>query len=285
MPETPSDPPPPTLTLALRWLRGMLPADSRDQAEQLLLGVLGLRRSDLYSRQETPLDPGQREQLRGAAQRLADGEPLAYVLGTQGFWTFDLEVGPDVLIPRPDTEILVHEALLRVPDGAALRLADLGTGSGAVALALATERPGCRVLALDRSLAALRVARRNAQRHGLDNLDWLVADWLLPLNAQFDLLVSNPPYLAADDPHLQRDGLQHEPQLALVSGSDGLDAIRSIIDQAPARLRPGGWLLLEHGWEQGAAVRELLQAAGYGEVCSARDLAGRERVSGGLRPA
>jgi release factor glutamine methyltransferase len=285
MPETPDQSLPWTLAAALRWLRGLLPADLREEAEALLLGTLELPRSDLFSRPEAALDAAQIARLGAAAQRLASGEPLAYVLGRQGFWTFDLEVGPEVLIPRPDTESLVREALQRVPSDATLRLADLGTGSGALALALAAERPGCRVLAVDRSLAALRVARRNARRYRLENLDWLAADWLQPLNMQFDLIAANPPYLAEDDPHLLRDGLDREPRLALVSGPDGLQAIRDIIDQARGRLRPGAWLLLEHGWEQGAAVRELLRRGGYAEVFSARDLAERERVSGGLRPA
>lgn len=285
MPETSNESSPLSLAAALRWLRGTLPETLREDAQALLLGTLARPRSDLFTRPEAALDLAEVERLRAAAERLAGGEPLAYVLGRQGFWTFDLEVGPEVLIPRPDTETLVREALRRVPTDAALRLADLGTGSGALALALAAERPACRVLAVDRSLAALRLARRNARRYRLDNLDWLAADWLRPLNMSFDLIASNPPYLAADDPHLRCDGLDREPRLALVAGAEGLQAIGDIIQQAPERLRPGGWLLLEHGWQQGAAVRERLRVAGYAEVFTARDLAERERVSGGIRPA
>lgn len=273
-----------TLAEALRWLR-VTHAAEPELAEPLLLGVLDMQRNLLFSRPETALSAEQMDRLRAASARLRAGEPLAYVLGRQGFWSFDLEVGPAVLIPRPDTELLVRAALARLPAAASAQLVDLGTGSGAVALALAAERPDLRVLAVDRSPAALRVARRNARRLGLANLDWLVADWLSALNTQFDLIASNPPYLAEDDPHLGRDGLDREPRLALVSGQDGLDAIRRIIDQAGARLRPGGWLLLEHGWEQGAAVRDLLRQAGYAEVFTQRDLAERERVSGALRPA
>ncbi len=273
-----------TLAEALRWLRGVHAADP-GLAEPLLLGVLDLQRNVLFSRPETVLSAEQIDRVQSASSRLRAGEPLAYVLGRQGFWEFDLEVSPEVLIPRPDTELLVRAALARLPRHRPLQVADLGTGSGAVAMALAAERPAIRVLAVDRSRAALGVARRNAARLSLDNLDWLVGDWLSALVASFDLIASNPPYLAEHDPHLQRDGLDREPRLALVSGPDGLDAIRCIIDQACARLRPGGWLLLEHGWEQGAAVRDLLRGAGYAEVFTERDLAGRERVSGGFRSA
>jgi release factor glutamine methyltransferase len=284
MPESSEQPTLQTLAAALRWLRAEHAAEPR-LAEALLLGVLQLHRDVLFSRPETGLSAQQVDQLLAASARLRAGEPLAYVLGRQGFWSFDLEVGPEVLIPRPDTETLVREALLRVPSEATMQLADLGTGSGALALALAAERPGCRVLAVDCSLAALRLARRNARRQRLDNLDWLAADWLRALNMRFNLIASNPPYLAEDDPHLGRDGLQCEPRLALVAGRDGLEAIRDIVEQAHPRLHAGGWLLLEHGWQQGAAVRELLLSTGYAEVFSARDLADRERVSGGLRRA
>lgn len=283
MPETDADPPQ-SLGSALRWLRGRLPEQVRDQAEALLLGVLRLQRSVLFSRPETPLPAEDRILLRDAADRLADGEPLAYVLGRQGFWSFELAVGPEVLIPRPDSEVLVRMALQRLPPQQPHWLADLGTGSGALALALASERPQSRVLAVERSLAALRTARDNARRLGLCNLDWLAADWLSALRQPFDLIVSNPPYLAEDDPHLGRDGLDREPRQALVAGSDGLSAIRRIVHDAVPLLRAGGWLLLEHGWQQGAAVRQMLGLSGYAEVFSERDLGGRERVSGGRRP-
>lgn len=279
------DSPPRSLGEALQRLRQLLSAADPERAEPLLLGLLELPRSRLFSRPESPLGADDWPRVEAAAARLLGGEPLAYVLGTQGFWTFDLEVGPDVLIPRPDTEVLVDAALQRLPVGAAARVVDLGTGSGAVALALARERPSAQVLAVERSLPALAVARRNARRHALANLDFLAADWLSALSGRFDLVVSNPPYLAKDDPHLGRDGLQYEPQAALVSGADGLDAIRAIAEQARAVLQPGGWLLLEHGWEQGEAVREVLGEWGYRERFIARDLAGRDRVSGGLRPA
>lgn len=277
-------PSPLSLAGALASLRSALPADAAGEAERLLLGVLDLPRSLLFSHPERAIGEHDARRLWSARDRLLAGEPLAYVIGQQGFWDFDLEVSPAVLIPRPDTEVLVRAALARLPAGCPLRIADLGTGSGAVAMALAAERPQARVLALDRSLAALRTARRNAQRYALA-LDWLCADWLSALDASFDLIASNPPYLAEHDPHLQRDGLDREPRSALVSGSDGLDAIRCIVTQSRSRLREGGWLLLEHGFDQGAAVRELLRQGGYEGVFTEPDLAGRERVSGAFRPA
>ncbi|MCK7593682.1 peptide chain release factor N(5)-glutamine methyltransferase [Pseudomarimonas salicorniae] len=266
---------------ALRWLRTELDGPLRDEAEPLLLGVLGLGRNVLFSRPESPLTGADAARLREAVDRLRGGEPLAYVLGRQGFWSFELEVGPAVLIPRPDTEVLVQGALQRLPLDRAATVADLGTGSGAVALALAAERPQDRVLAVDCSLEALAVARRNAARHGLERIEFIAGDWLAPVNMQFDLIASNPPYLAEDDPHLGRDGLDREPRGALVSGADGLDAIRRLAVEARGALVPGGWLLLEHGWEQGQAVREVLHAAGFSDVLTLPDLAGRERVSGG----
>lgn len=280
MPETDPESTFATLAEALRWLRGVHAADP-GLAEPLLLGVLDLQRNVLFSRPETVLSAEQIDRVQSASSRLRAGEPLAYVLGRQGFWEFDLEVSPEVLIPRPDTEVLVRAALARLPRDRALQVADLGTGSGAVAMALAAERPDARVLALDRSLPALRIARRNARRYGLA-LDWLCADWLSPLNMSFDLIASNPPYLAESDPHLQRDGLDREPRSALVSGEEGLEAIRRISAQARQALRPGGWLLFEHGWEQAQAVREVLVSAGYDEPFTEPDLAGRDRVSGAL---
>ncbi|GAP66110.1 (protein release factor)-glutamineN5-methyltransferase [Mizugakiibacter sediminis] len=216
------------------------------------------------------------------ARRLA-GEPVAYLVGRRGFWSLELEVTPATLIPRAETERLVELALARLPADAAARVADLGTGSGAIALAIARERPRARVVATDASAEALAVARRNAARLGLGNVVFAQGDWCAALGEarDFDLIVSNPPYIAAGDPHLGEGDLRFEPAAALASGADGLDAIRRIVRDARAHLRPGGGLLFEHGYRQGAAVRALLAAAGYREVFSARDLEGRERVSGG----
>ncbi len=211
--------------------------------------------------------------------------PVGYLLGHRAFWTFDLAVTPAVLIPRPETERLVELALARLPRERPLALADLGTGSGAVALALASERPNARVLATDVAADALAVARSNAARLGIENIAFAEGDWCAALgDARFDLIASNPPYIEDQDPHLAQGDLRHEPARALASGADGLDAIRIIIDAAPRHLLPGGWLLLEHGRDQAARVRELLAAHAFTEVASALDLAGHERVSLGRVP-
>lgn len=259
-------------------------ADARLEAELLLAHALGQSRTWLFAWPE--FVPGTEQQA--AFARMVDarraGEPIAYLTGRRGFWSLDLVVTPDVLIPRPETELLVELALARMPIDAALRLADLGTGSGAIALALARERPHARVLATDASAAALAVAQGNAQRLGIANIVFAHGDWCAALDAApLDLIVSNPPYIEAGDAHLAQGDLRREPLSALASGADGLDAIRAIIAAAPAHLVPGGWLLLEHGWDQAARVRELLAAQGFIEVHSARDAAGHERVTLGRR--
>ena len=222
----------------------------------------------------------QRERFERLVEARAGGMPVAYLLGRRAFWSLDLAVTPAVLIPRPETELLVELALERVPENVACGIADLGTGSGAIALALALERPLARVRATDLSTHALDVARSNARRLGLANIEFAHGDWCDALgDARFDLIVSNPPYIAADDPHLSRGDLRHEPTSALASGADGLDAIRTIVATAPSHLLPGGWLLIEHGWEQATQVRDLLERRGLSSVRSARDIAGHERVS------
>ncbi len=211
---------------------------------------------------------------------------MAYLTGRRGFWAFDLMVSPQTLIPRPETERLVELALERASPDEDLRLADLGTGSGAVALALAHERRRARVVATDISAGALEVARANARMLGLGNLDFRQGDWLAPLAGErFDIIVSNPPYIAEGDPHLRQGDLRHEPARALASGPEGLDAIGVIVRHAPAHLHPDGWLLIEHGWEQGAAVRALLGYAGFRNVHTDRDLEGRDHVTIGRRGA
>ncbi|MEN1941837.1 peptide chain release factor N(5)-glutamine methyltransferase [Luteimonas sp. MJ174] len=218
--------------------------------------------------------------------RRAAGEPVAYLVGSRGFWTLDLAVTPDTLIPRPETELLVEQALARLNPAASPRVADLGTGSGAIALAIASERPRASVVATDRSEAALAVARGNAAAHGLERrVEFRAGDWFAPLAGErFDLVASNPPYIADGDPHLRQGDLRHEPGAALASGPDGLEAIRRIVAAAPGHLSPGGWLLLEHGYDQAAAVRALLAAAGFEEVATVVDLEARDRVSLGRRP-
>lgn len=259
--------------------------DARREAALLLRHVLGVSDAWLVAHADDGIEPAHAAAFDALVARRAQGEPVAYLTGKRGFHALDLHVTPDVLIPRPETELLVDLALQRIPADAPCRVADLGTGSGAIALALASARAQLRVVATDASEAALRVARGNAEHLGLRNVEFRRGDWCAPLaDERFDLIVSNPPYIADGDAHLRQGDLRFEPPAALASGADGLDAIRSIVREAPAHLRDGGWLLLEHGFDQGAAVRELLQRRRYADVFTARDLEGRERASGGRRP-
>lgn len=254
----------------------------RVDAELLLLHVLRQQRSWLFTHADEVLDADVQTAYAALIERRAAGEPVAYITGHRGFWSLDLEVTPATLIPRPETELLVELALQRLPPDAPCSVADLGTGSGAIALAIAHERPHARVIATDASAAALAVAKRNAQRHAIGNVAFVHGDWLAPLAGQhFDLIVSNPPYIEAADPHLEQGDLRFEPASALASGDDGLDDIRRIVRDARAHLHPDAWLLFEHGWNQGAAARALLHMAGYAEVFTAQDLEMRDRVSGG----
>ncbi|MFC3552030.1 peptide chain release factor N(5)-glutamine methyltransferase [Lysobacter cavernae] len=270
------------LAEAVRRLPG---EEARVEAERLLAHALGVSQTWLYVHRDDALEADRVAAFTALLQRRLAGEPVAYLLGHRGFWRLDLQVTPATLIPRPETELLVELALARLPDDQPLSVADLGTGSGAIALALALERPRMRVLATDASSAALAVARGNARAHGLGNVEFREGDWLVPLAGEhFALIASNPPYIADDDAHLETGDLRHEPRSALASGADGLDAIRTIVRDAPAHLQPGGWLLLEHGWEQGAAVRGLLAAAGFEAIETVRDLEQRDRVSLGRTP-
>lgn len=254
----------------------------RVDAEVLLTHVLGKPRSWLIAHADDVLDPRIDEAYAALVERRVGGEPVAYITGRRGFWTLELEVTPATLIPRPETELLVELALRRLPEDQPLRVVDLGTGSGAIALAIAHERPRMQVTATDASGDALTVAQRNAERFGIANIRFKQGDWLAPLTGQrFALIVSNPPYIEAGDPHLGQGDLRFEPVAALASGHDGLDAIRHIVDAAREHLNPDGWLLLEHGWNQGPAVSELLLAHGYRDVFTSSDLEGRDRVSGG----
>jgi len=254
----------------------------RLDAELLLLHALGKPRSWLFAHVDDALEMDVQTAFLALVERRAGGEPVAYITGRQGFWSQELEVTPATLIPRPETELLVELALARLPRDAPCRAADLGTGSGAIALAIASERPQAQVVATDASAAALAVARRNAQRLGIGNVIFAHGDWLAPLAGQrFALIASNPPYIEAGDPHLAQGDLRFEPTTALAAGLDGLDAIRRIVHAARAHLDPGGWLLFEHGWNQGVASRALLAETGYAEVFTAQDLERRDRVSGG----
>lgn len=270
------------LEAALRHLDG---ADARAEAQILLAHVLGRPRSWLFAWPEHEPDAAQREVYAGLVEARARGEPIAYLTGRRDFWNLDLAIGPAVLIPRPETELLVELALARLPLDREVCVADLGTGSGAIALAIASERPQARVLATDASEAALEVARGNARRLGLGKLEFARGNWCEVLGGRrFDLIVSNPPYIASGDPHLAQGDLRFEPAAALASGKDGLDALRAIVAQAPEHLVERGWLLLEQGYDQAAAVRDLLAGSGFESIGSARDAAGHERVSFGRRP-
>ena len=254
---------------------------SRLEAQRLLLHAL-LRvdhdRAWLLTHGDDLADADTLERLERLVLRYQQGEPLAYLLGHQAFYGLDLQVDERVLVPRPDTETLVDWALNVLASNPQAAVMDLGTGSGAIALALKATRADLRVSALDFSEDALAVARTNAQRLHLA-IDFQQGSWLSGVAGPFHVIVSNPPYIADQDQHLA--ALTHEPLLALASGRDGLDDIRTIIEQSPQRLLTGGWLLLEHGYDQAAAVRAMLQAAGFASVQSRQDLAGIERCSGG----
>ncbi|MEO6155497.1 MAG: peptide chain release factor N(5)-glutamine methyltransferase [Thermomonas sp.] len=254
------------------------------EADCLLAHALGQSRSWLFAHADDTVPDQAHARFESILQRRIAGEPVAYLTGRQGFWTLDLEVGPATLIPRAETELLVELALARIPHRHSTDIADLGTGSGAIALAIASERPLARIIATDASTAALDVARRNAVSNGIANVEFRCGDWFVPVQGErFDLIASNPPYIAESDPHLGEGDLRFEPDAALSSGVDGLDAIRTIVGHADAHLDAGGWLVLEHGWVQGAAVRALLADAGFIDIETARDLEERERVSLGKR--
>lgn len=277
---------PPTLAELLAAATAALaPASEspRLDAELLLAHALDAPRSRLRGAPETRAAPAAVARFDALVARRAAGEPLAYLVGHREFWSLEIEVGPAVLVPRPETETLVGEALSRLPSDLALTVLDLGTGSGAIAIALAHERPRCQVAAVDCSTAALTIAARNVARHAVA-VELLAGRWFAPVAGRcFDLVVANPPYIAVGDPHLA--ALAHEPQQALIAGADGLDDLRAIIAAAPAHLTPGGHLLLEHGADQGPAVRQLLERAGFGGVRTATDGAGLARVGmGTMRP-
>lgn len=252
-------------------------------AEILVASVLGLDRARLAADPERALAAEELFALESLVRRRLDGEPVAYLTGRREFWSLEFEVTPDVLVPRPETELLVERALAAIAGLAHPAVLDLGTGSGAIAVAIAAERPDAAVTATDRSPAALAVARRNAARLAPANLRFVEGDWFAPLaGRRFDAIVSNPPYVAEGDPALA--SLAREPRGALVAGPEGLDALAAIVAGAAQHLAPDGRLALEHGAAQGSAVRALLAAAGFGAVATFRDLAGHERVTEGVAP-
>lgn len=258
----------------------------RLEAELLLAHCLGVERSTLYARPEQALEAAQLAACRACLAERSTGRPLAYLTGEKEFWSMPLKVTPDTLIPRPETELLVELAIAHVPPHA--RIAELGTGSGAIGIALARELPDNSLVATEVSPAALAVAKENALRHGIDRIEFIAGDqrdWYAPLaGRRFDLIVSNPPYVAANDPGFRVNAIRFEPRGALAAGTDGLDALRPIIAGASGYLARGGWLLLEHGSTQGRAVRELMYEAGISAVETWDDLAGLERATIGRLP-
>ncbi|HSN17890.1 MAG TPA: peptide chain release factor N(5)-glutamine methyltransferase [Gammaproteobacteria bacterium] len=254
----------------------------RLDAELLLAHTLGKDRSYLRAHPDASLTPAQAAEFERLMAARARGEPVAYLTAKREFWSLELKVTPATLIPRPETELLVEQALALIPPHVDWQVADLGTGSGAIALAIAKERPRCHVTAVDVSQEALGVAQHNAHALDIDNVEFLQGDWFTPLGERrFHVIASNPPYVGDSDPHLREGDLRFEPPQALSSGADGLRDIRRIVSDAPRHLADGGHLLLEHGHGQGAAVRALLRSVGFASPRSFRDLSGLERVSVG----
>jgi release factor glutamine methyltransferase len=259
-------------------------AIERRDAEILLAAAWRRSRAQLLAYAPEPVPAEVAARFVDSCQRRARGEPVAYLLGHREFWSLHFEVTPGVLVPRPETELVVERVLAQVKLPVA-HLADLGTGSGAIAISLASECPEWKIVGSDASEAALAVARRNGARLAADRIEWLHGDWYTPLGSRrFHVLASNPPYIAAADAALAGDGLRYEPRSALTPGGDGLSALDTLINGAPAHLEPGGWLFLEHGAAQGDAVRAALVARGFTHVTSHRDLAGHERVTEGCWP-
>jgi release factor glutamine methyltransferase len=258
---------------------------ARLDTELLLAHTLQKPRTYLHAWDDIALSDAQWQHYQQLIAERGEGRPIAHLLGEKGFWSLTLHISADTLIPRPETELLVEIALERIPVDACARVMDLGTGSGAIALALAHERPAIEVLATDSSVAALQVARANAARLGLANVRFVEGDWFaaVPEKMQADVIVSNPPYIATADPHLRRGDVRFEPATALQSGEQGLDDLRRIIAGAPAHLLPGGWLAVEHGYDQAGPVEALFAEQDFAEVQQKQDLGGHPRVTLGRK--
>lgn len=271
---------------SLRDALGLSKRDARSEVELLLTRALNITRARLIAHPEVAAEAVENGTYRRSLERRLAGEPIAYILGEREFYGEVFSVSPDVLIPRPETELLVDLALARLEPDRQLRVLDLGTGCGAVAVAIALHRPNVNIVAVDLSPACLAVAERNARRllgdADIGRLRLLRSDWYEQVEGTcFDLIVSNPPYVAERDAHLVTGDIRFEPNQALVSGATGLDALKRIIGMAPQYLQVGGWLLCEHGYDQAEDVRQLLLGAGFSQLVAERDLAGVLRVSGG----
>ncbi|MFP9228118.1 peptide chain release factor N(5)-glutamine methyltransferase [Pectobacterium cacticida] len=255
-------------------------SESPKRDAEILLGfVTGKPRTFLLAFGETTLNSAEQRQLAALLARREQGVPIAYLIGEREFWSLPLAVSPATLIPRPDTECLVEQALRRLPQ-TPCRVLDLGTGTGAIALALASERHDCHIIGIDIQPEAVGLALKNAQRLGLGNVCFLSGNWYSPLRAdRFTLIVSNPPYIDAADEHLSQGDVRFEPASALIAADNGIADLRTIIESAPHYLDTGGWLLLEHGWQQAEAVRQLLQARGFSQIETCQDYGGNDRVS------
>lgn len=259
-------------------------AAGRLESEVLLGHVLGRDRSHLFAHPGSAISTRHRAEFLGLAKRRRQGEPIAYLTGQREFWSLPLKVSPDVLIPRPETELLVEAAVALIPADGDWRIVDLGTGSGAIAIAIASTRKRCEVHATEIDGAALTVAMENAEAIVPGRIAFHQGSWLSPLQGLFQLIVSNPPYVAMGDPHLQQGDVRYEPVTALSSGHDGLTAIRHIVAGSLPLLDKQGWLALEHGFEQGEKVRKIMASGGYSEVDTLKDLAHLERVTLGRKP-
>jgi release factor glutamine methyltransferase len=256
--------------------------EARLEVHILASRALRVNRAWLIAHGQDILSPIQVEAIAALIARREQGEPVAYILGEKEFYGRLFKVSPEVLIPRPETELLVEAALERLPTDRPVRVLDLGTGSGCIAISIALARPACEVLAVDASASALEMAKQNAIQVDAGNVHFIVSDWYARLPAMnFDMIVSNPPYIPSEDPHLGKGDLIHEPQHALASGPEGLDAIHVIVSGAPSHLQPGGWLILEHGYDQADSCRTLFTQAGLEQVFTLPDLAGHARATGG----
>ncbi len=259
--------------------------DARYESQLLLQHILHVNRAWLIAHENDELQPAGQAKFTELLERRSNGEPIAYILGNREFYGLDLTVTPATLIPRPDTEILVEAALNKMPADKIIQLLDLGTGTGAIALAIASQRPQAEITATDASQAALDIAISNGQQHHTTNVSFILSDWFSALNQdKFDIIVSNPPYIEQNDAHLLQGDLRFEPMTALASGSDGLDDIRKIVADSLLHLKPLGWLMLEHGYNQAAAVADLLAQQGFVDIATIQDFGSNDRVTIGKNP-